>query len=30
MLYIDVTRLYNNQRLGKGATGVDKVSYAYI
>lgn len=30
MLYIDITRLYNNQRLGKMITGVDRVSLAYI
>lgn len=30
MLYIDITRLYNNTRLGKIATGVDKVSLAYL
>lgn len=30
MLYIDITRLYNNARLLKMATGVDKVNIAYI
>ncbi len=30
MLYIDVTRLYENQRRGKQITGVDRVSLAYI
>lgn len=30
MLYIDITRLYNNQRLGKTVTGVDRVSLAYV
>ena len=30
MLYIDITRLYNNTRLGKIATGVDRVSLAYL
>lgn len=30
MLYIDVTRLYHNNRLAKTLTGVDKVGLAYI
>lgn len=30
MLYLDITRLYTNSRVGKSATGVDKVSLAYI
>lgn len=30
MLYIDVTRLYLNQRRDKRATGVDKVCLAYV
>lgn len=30
MLYIDITRLYHNNRLGKTNTGVDKVSLAYV
>lgn len=30
MLYIDVTRLINNQQRGKRATGVDRVCLAYV
>lgn len=30
MLYIDITRLYHNQKRGKHVTGVDRVSLAYV